>query len=90
MLLFRRRRDRFTAANGSLLSGLLKDRRSALNRCDRENNGFTPRRSKKTGHLLDLTEDEVALLQRVPYRGSLPATVPTDPGCAAAENAIIP
>jgi cyanate lyase len=35
--------------------------------------------AQKTGHLLGLDEDEVALLQRVPYRGSLPAGIPTDP-----------
>jgi cyanate lyase len=28
---------------------------------------------------LDLTADEVLLLQEVPYRGSLPTVVPTDP-----------
>jgi cyanate lyase len=31
------------------------------------------------GKLLDLTEDDVALLQTVPYRGSLPPGPPTDP-----------
>ena len=31
------------------------------------------------GRVLDLDEDEVALLQEVPYRGSLPTAVPTDP-----------
>ena len=31
------------------------------------------------GNLLGLNKDEVALLQQVPYRGSLPSTIPTDP-----------
>lgn len=31
------------------------------------------------GKVLGLDEDEVALLQEVPYRGSLPTAVPTDP-----------
>ncbi|MEZ0266103.1 MAG: cyanase [Phycisphaerae bacterium] len=31
------------------------------------------------GRMLDLTEDDVALLQTVPYRGSLPPGPPTDP-----------
>ena len=31
------------------------------------------------GRVLGLDEDEVALLQEVPYRGSLPTAVPTDP-----------
>jgi cyanate lyase len=35
--------------------------------------------ARKTGHLLGLNEDEVALLQQAPYRGSLPTAVPTDP-----------
>jgi cyanate lyase len=35
--------------------------------------------AEKTGNLLGLTEDEIALLQQVPYRGSLPTTVPIDP-----------
>jgi len=35
--------------------------------------------ARKIGHLLDLEEDEVALLQQVPYRGSLPTAIPTDP-----------
>jgi cyanate lyase len=33
----------------------------------------------KAGHLLGLTEDEIALLQQVPYRGSLPTAIPVDP-----------
>jgi cyanate lyase len=35
--------------------------------------------AEAAGRLLDLTEDEVLLLQEVPYRGSLPTAVPTDP-----------
>lgn len=35
--------------------------------------------AQKTGHLLGLNEDEVALLQQAPYRGSLPTAIPTDP-----------
>ena len=31
------------------------------------------------GGMLDLSEDEIALLQTVPYRGSLKESVPTDP-----------
>jgi cyanate lyase len=33
----------------------------------------------KAGHLLGLTEEEIALLQQVPYRGSLPTAIPVDP-----------
>lgn len=35
--------------------------------------------SRKIGTLLGLTEDEIALLRRIPYRGSLPTSIPTDP-----------
>jgi cyanate lyase len=35
--------------------------------------------AEAAGRLLDLTADEVLLLQEVPYRGSLPTVVPTDP-----------
>jgi cyanate lyase len=35
--------------------------------------------AQKTGNLLGLNEDEVALLQQAPYRGSLPTAIPTDP-----------
>jgi cyanate lyase len=35
--------------------------------------------AQKTGHLLGLNEDEIALLQHVPYRGSLATAIPTDP-----------
>jgi cyanate lyase len=35
--------------------------------------------AEKTGLLLGLDEDDVVLLQTIPYRGSLPNAVPTDP-----------
>jgi cyanate lyase len=35
--------------------------------------------AQKTGHFLGLNEEEIALLQQVPYRGSLPSAVPIDP-----------
>jgi cyanate lyase len=35
--------------------------------------------AQKAGRLLGLNEDEIALLQQVPYRGSLPTAIPTDP-----------
>jgi cyanate lyase len=35
--------------------------------------------AQKSGELLGLTEDEIALLQQVPYRGSLPSIIPSDP-----------
>jgi cyanate lyase len=35
--------------------------------------------AETAGKLLGLDEDEVLLLQEVPYRGSLPTIVPTDP-----------
>jgi cyanate lyase len=35
--------------------------------------------AQKTGDLLGLNEDEIALLQQAPYRGSLPTAIPTDP-----------
>ena len=38
-----------------------------------------PETAEKTGVLFDLTDEEVQLLQEVPYRGSLPTQVPTDP-----------
>jgi cyanate lyase len=34
---------------------------------------------EKLGKLLDLGKEEVLLLQEVPYKGSLPTAVPTDP-----------
>jgi cyanate lyase len=35
--------------------------------------------AEKAGVLFDLNDDEIALLQQPPYRGSLPTAVPTDP-----------
>jgi cyanate lyase len=35
--------------------------------------------AEKAGELLGLDQDEIALLQQVPYRGSLPDAIPTDP-----------
>ncbi|HUN58550.1 MAG TPA: cyanase [Candidatus Binataceae bacterium] len=35
--------------------------------------------AQKSGNLLGLNEDEIALLQQVPYRGSLPTAIPVDP-----------
>src|SRR6201999_1155106 len=35
--------------------------------------------ARKAADLFGLGEDEVALLQAIPYRGSLPGAVPTDP-----------
>jgi cyanate lyase len=35
--------------------------------------------ARKVGQLLGLTDDEIALLQQVPYRGSLPTAIPVDP-----------
>jgi cyanate lyase len=35
--------------------------------------------AETAGKLLGLDEDEVLLLQDIPYRGSLPTSVPTDP-----------
>ena len=35
--------------------------------------------AKRAALLFDLTEEEALLLQEVPYRGSLPTAVPTDP-----------
>ena len=40
---------------------------------------MTPETAEKAGLLFGLGEDEVASLQEVPYRGSLPTEVPTDP-----------
>jgi cyanate lyase len=40
---------------------------------------MTPETADKAGRLLGLDEDEVVLLQVIPYRGSLPTEVPTDP-----------
>lgn len=38
-----------------------------------------PEQADRAALLFDLTEEEKLLLQEVPYRGSLPTTVPTDP-----------
>jgi cyanate lyase len=40
---------------------------------------MTEATAEKAGKLFGLTDDEVALLQEPPYRGSLPTAVPTDP-----------
>ena len=40
---------------------------------------MTAETAEKAGELLGLDTDEVALLQAIPYRGSLPGAVPTDP-----------
>ena len=40
---------------------------------------MTAETAAKAGALFGLNGDEVALLQAVPYRGSLPGAVPTDP-----------
>jgi cyanate lyase len=38
-----------------------------------------PEQAERAAKLLDLSEEEKTLLQEIPYRGSLPAAVPTDP-----------
>jgi cyanate lyase len=38
-----------------------------------------PEQAERAAELFDLSEDEKLLLQEVPYRGSLPTVVPTDP-----------
>jgi cyanate lyase len=40
---------------------------------------MTAEDAEKAGQLFGLSEDETALLQDIPYRGSLPGAVPTDP-----------
>ena len=40
---------------------------------------MTPETAAKAGTLFGLSDDEVALLQAIPYRGSLPGAIPTDP-----------
>ncbi|NMG04346.1 cyanase [Azoarcus taiwanensis] len=40
---------------------------------------LTEAQAKAVGEVLELPEDAVALLQVVPYKGSLPTSVPTDP-----------
>ncbi len=38
-----------------------------------------PETAQKTADLLGLSEDDAAILAAIPYRGSLPTEVPTDP-----------
>ena len=38
-----------------------------------------PEQAERAAALFELTEEEALLLQEVPYRGSLPTAVPTDP-----------
>jgi len=40
---------------------------------------FTKEQAAKLGRILGLHKDAVQLLQEVPYKGSLPTAVPTDP-----------
>lgn len=40
---------------------------------------MTKEQAEKAGKLLSLSADAVLLLQQVPYKGSLPTAVPTDP-----------
>jgi cyanate lyase len=40
---------------------------------------MTPETAEKAALLFGLDEEETALLQAIPYRGSLPGQVPTDP-----------
>ncbi|MDW8468936.1 MAG: cyanase [Burkholderiales bacterium] len=40
---------------------------------------FDAAQAKKIAEIFDLPEEAVALLQQVPYKGSLPTAVPTDP-----------
>jgi cyanate lyase len=40
---------------------------------------LTKEQAIAVGKLLDLSDDAIRLLQVVPYKGSLPTTVPTDP-----------
>ncbi len=40
---------------------------------------MTAETAAKAGALFDLDAEEIALLQEIPYRGSLPGAVPTDP-----------
>ena len=40
---------------------------------------FTAAQARVLGDLFDLPDEDVALLQVVPYKGSLPTAVPTDP-----------
>ncbi len=40
---------------------------------------MTKTQAEKAGELLNLPEDAVLLLQQIPYKGSLPTAIPTDP-----------
>ncbi|KGT47703.1 cyanase [Acinetobacter sp. HR7] len=40
---------------------------------------FNKEQSEKIGQIFDLSDEAVAWLQIVPYKGSLPTSVPTDP-----------
>jgi cyanate lyase len=40
---------------------------------------MTKKQAEALGTLFDLPEEAVMLLQQVPYKGSLPTAVPTDP-----------
>ena len=40
---------------------------------------MTKKQAESVGKLFDLPEEAVLLLQQVPYKGSLPTVVPTDP-----------
>lgn len=40
---------------------------------------FDAKQARTVGKIFGLDEDEIAWLQVVPYKGSLPTTVPTDP-----------
>jgi cyanate lyase len=40
---------------------------------------MTKRQAETVGRIFDLPEDAVLILQTVPYKGSLPTAVPTDP-----------
>ena len=40
---------------------------------------MTAETAARTSEILDVAEDDVVLLQTIPYRGSLPTQVPTDP-----------
>ena len=40
---------------------------------------FTKAQAEAAGKLFELTDEEMAWLQIVPYKGSLPTAVPTDP-----------
>jgi cyanate lyase len=40
---------------------------------------MTKKQAEAVGKLFDLPEEAVLLLQQVPYKGSLPTPVPTDP-----------